>query len=172
MEFTELIKKRYSVRNYKETGVEDDKIAVILEAGRVAPTAANMQPQRFLVIKTSEGLEKLNKGIKSHNSPLAIIICSDREKVWKRSYDGKDMMEVDATIATSHMMLQAEALGLGSCWITHFDPKIIKKEFNIPDNLEAINILEIGYAEGEAKSPDRHNELRKPLEEMVFYETF
>lgn len=172
MEIIELLKKRYSVRNYKETKVENEKIALILEAGRVAPTAANMQPQRFLVVKTSEGLEKLSKVTKLHNPPLAIIVCSDRENVWKRSYDGKDTMDIDATIATDHMMIQAEALGLGSCWVASFDPVIIKKEFNIPDNLEAINLLEIGYADEEAKSPDRHNKLRKPIEDMVFYETF
>lgn len=82
------------------------------------------------------------------------------------------MMDVDASIATDHMMMAAQNLGLGTCWMTYFDPAGLKEEFNIPDNLEAINILEIGYADGEAKSPDRHKDMRKNPDEMVFIINF
>jgi nitroreductase len=172
MNFNDLAKQRYSVRKYKSVKVEEEKIQKILEAGRVAPTAKNLQPQRFLVITDEKELEKFNKVTRHHGAPLVIVICSDRETAWVRPYDSKDMMDIDATIATDHMMMAAQDMGLGSCWITYFDPEGLKKEFNIPDNLEAINILAIGYADDNPKSPDRHDTMRKPLEEMVFYNKF
>ena len=172
MDFNELARRRYTVRKYKPLKVEEEKIKKIIEAGWVAPTAKNFQPQRFLVLTDENELDKLNKVTNYHKAPLVIIVCSDRETVWHRPYDNKDMMDVDASIATDHMMMAAQDLGLGSCWMTYFDPAGLKEEFNIPDNLEAINILEIGYADGEAKSPDRHKDMRKNPDEMVFYNKF
>lgn len=172
MNFLELAKKRYSSRKYKSERVEEEKLLKILEAGRIAPTAKNAQPQRLIVVQKQEGLDKLNKGANIYGAPLAIIICTDINETWKRPFDGKVVTDIDASIITDHMMLQAEELGLGSVWICYFDPKVIKKEFNIPDNIEPINILAVGYAEGEAKSPDRHDQDRKSLGETVFYETF
>lgn len=173
MNFLELAKKRYSVRKYKDQKVEEEKLQKILEAAKIAPTAANFQPQRLLVIQKEEGLEKLKKGANVHGAPLAIIVCSDHSTSWKRSsFDGKDAADIDASIITDHMMLEATELGLGSVWICAFNPAIIKEEFNIPENFEAINILAIGYADRPAESPDRHDTKRKPLDETVFFETF
>lgn len=172
MSFFELVKTRYSVRNYTAQKVEDDKLAQILEAGRVAPTAANRQPQRLVVVKSEEGLQKLAKAAKIFNPPLAIIVCADHNGVWMRSYDRKSTVDIDASIVTDHMMLQATELGLGTLWICAFDPKVVCKEFNLPEDVEPINILVIGYACGEAKSPDRHATERKPLEETVWYDSF
>ena len=172
MDFNELAKQRYAVRQYKPLKVEEEKMKKIIEAGWVIPTAKNLQPQRFLVVNDENELVKFDKVTRYHGAPLVIIVCSDRETAWRRPYDDKDTMDIDATIATTHMMMAAQELGLGSCWITYFDPEALKKEFNIPNNLEAINILEIGYADGEAKSPDRHKEMRKPIEEIVFYNKF
>jgi nitroreductase len=172
MDFLELAKKRCSVRKYDEQKVEQEKLLKILEASRVAPTAANFQPQRLLVIQKKEGLEKLKKGANVHGAPLAIIVCSDHGTTWKRSLDGKDTADIDASIVTDHMMLEATTLGLGSIWVCAFDSTVLKKEFNIPEGFEPINILGIGYSAVPAESPDRHDTKRKPLDSTVFYETF
>lgn len=170
MDFLEIAKKRYSVRNYLPKKVENEKLMKILEAGRVAPTGANKQPQRLIVVQESEGLGKISQATNIFGAPLAIIVCGDRNKAWKRPFDGKNIVDIDASIVTDHMMLQATALGLGSVWICYFKPDVIRSGFNLPDNLEPITILAIGYAGGEAASPDRHDQLRLPLSEIVSYE--
>jgi nitroreductase len=81
-------------------------------------------------------------------------------------------VSVDATIVADHIVLEAEDLGLSSCWLTYFDPEIIRNEFNIPSNLEPIAIIAVGYADTEKASPDRHSKDRKALESLVCYETF
>jgi nitroreductase len=172
MDFLELAKKRYSVRQYQTRKVEEEKLARILEAGRVAPTGANMQPQRLIVVKEDEGLVKLKKAGNVYGAPLAIIICGDKNSVWKRPFDGKTLLDIDTSIVTDHMMLQATELGLGTIWVCYFKPDVIKKEFNLPDDIEPINILGIGYAAGESASPERHDKTRKPLKALVWYETF
>lgn len=172
MNFSELAKKRYSVRTYQPKPVEKEKIDTILQAGRVAPTAANMQPNKFLVLNDEQSLSKLTKGTNPHGAPLAIIVCADKKTAWVRPFDNASMAEIDATIATDHMMMQAEDLGLGSCWLTYFDPAIIKKEFNIPENIVPVNILVIGYDSGEPASPERHSKERKSLDSIVVYKSF
>jgi len=143
-----------------------------LEAGRIAPTAANKQPCIFLVLNDKESIEKLCKACSPHGAPLAIIICADKNTAWVRPFDKANMVEVDSTIAADHMMMCAQDLGLSSCWITYFDPKIARKEFNIPDNIVPVNILAIGYNADEPQSPDRHEQTRKPLDYMVKYSSF
>lgn len=173
MKFIDLAKKRYSVRKYQTTAVEQEKVAVILQAGGAAPTAANRQPNHFLVLDTPDSLKKLKNGANAHGAPLAIIICGDKDSVWTRPYDKKDMIDVDATIAADHMMMCAEDLGLSSCWITYFNPEIIRTEFSIPSNLIPVNILVIGYsADDKPQSPDRHAQTRKPLKDIVHYHSF
>ena len=176
MSFLELAKKRYSVRKYESKSVEEEMLLKILEAGRIAPTAANFQPQRLIVVQKEDGLTKLKKSADIKGAPLAIIICSDHNTSWKRRYDDKDTADIDASIVTTHMMLQATELGLGSVWICHFEPTILREEFKLPDNLEPINILALGYSSPEADasenaSPNRHDTKRKPLSETVFFET-
>lgn len=170
MDFLQLAKKRYSVRKYEGRKVEEEKLKRILEAGRVAPTGANRQPQRFIVVRDDKGFEKLAKGARVYGAPLAIIICADHSVTWKRSYDGKDIADIDVSIVTDHMMLQATELGLGSLWICHFDPEAIRREFNIPENIDPVNILAIGYADEEPLSPERHSEVRLPIESLILRE--
>lgn len=172
MEFLSLAKQRCSVRNYKTTAVENEKLQKILEAAHVAPTAANMQSQRLIIVQSPEGLAKLAKGVTFHGAPLAIIVCGDHENVFVRPFDKKDMVDIDATIIADHIVLEAEDLGLSTCWLTYFEPKIIKSEFNIPENIEPVEIIAIGYAAGSKASSERHAESRKPLSETVFYESF
>lgn len=170
MEFLNLAKQRYSVRDYVKRKVEEEKLQRILEAGRIAPTGANRQPQRFIVVRSEEGLSKLKGSANVYGAPLAIIVCADHSATWKRSYDRKDIADIDASIVTDHMMLEATELGLGSVWICHFNPEKLRINFNIPENIEPVNILALGYAAGEAASPDRHDTLRVPLDQLVLGE--
>jgi len=172
MSFLELAKKRYSVRKFEAKKVEEEKLLQILEAGRVAPTAANYQPQRIIVVREAPGLSKLKKAANIYEAPLAVVVCADHSSAWKRPYDGKGMVDIDATIVTDHMMMEATELGLGTVWICYFKPDVLRKEFNIPDYVEPVNILAIGYAAGQIASPDRHDQARKPLQETVSYESF
>ncbi|MCR3923500.1 MAG: nitroreductase family protein [Firmicutes bacterium] len=172
MKFLELAKKRCSVRKYEDKPVEQEKLERILEAARVAPTAANRQPHRILVVKTADGLAKLKKAGNVYEAPLAFVICADHATSWKRPIDGKDVADIDATIVTTHMMLEAADLGLDSIWVCFFDPATIKNEFALPEGVEPINILGIGYVAGDVKAPERHEVDRKPLAETVYYETF
>ena len=172
MDFLSLAKKRCSVRKYENTPVEAEKVAKLLEAAHVAPTAANMQPHRLLVIKSEEGLKKLSKGVNFHNAPLAIIVCGDHSDVFVRPFDKKNMIDIDTAIVADHIVLEAEDLGLSTCWLTYFKPDVIREEFSIPDNLEPVAIISIGYAAEEKASPQRHNSARKELESIVTYESF
>ena len=171
MAFLDLAKKRYSVRGYKADAVEPEKLQSILEAGRVAPTGANRQPQRTIVVQQPAGLAKISKAAEIFGAPLALIVCADREAAWVRPFDGKNILDIDASIVTDHMMLQAADLGLGSVWVCYFKPDVLREEFGIPSSWEPVSILAIGYASGEPASPDRHRALRKPLGETVFFET-
>ncbi len=171
MSFLDIAKQRYSVRKYETRPVEEDKLEKILEAGRVAPTAVNFQPQRLIVVREPAGLGKVQKAANIYGAPLAIIVCADYNAAWKRPHDNKNFADIDASIVTDHMMLQATELGLGTVWVGHFKPDVIRKEFNIPDHVEPVNILVVGYAAGESAPTDRHTD-RKPLKDTVFFETF
>lgn len=172
MGFIDLAKSRESVRSYSNRPVDKETLLKILEAGRIAPTGANRQPQRFVIIRDEDGMARLKKAANTFHAPLVILVCADHKQSWKRSYDRKDIADIDASIATTHMMLQATELGLGSVWICHFDPAVIKTEFNLPDHVEPVNILAIGYAEGPAKPADRHTEDRLPLKHFISYGTY
>ena len=170
MNFLEIAKSRYSVRSYTEQKVEPEKLEKILQAAHVAPTAANLQPIRLIVVQSDEGLAKIGKAANIYHAPLAVIVCSSHSKAWTRPFDNKQTVDIDASILTDHMMLEATELGLGSVWICYFKADIIKKEFNLPDDLEPINILAIGYANEESADPERHKTQRIPLNELVHYE--
>ncbi len=172
MDFLSLAKQRCSVRKYKKDAVEKEKLDKILEAARVAPTAANIQSHRLLVVSSNEGLQKLGKGVNYHGAPLAIIVCGDHANVFVRPYDKKDMVSIDATIVANHIVFEAEDLGLSSCWLTYFEPSIIRSQFNIPNNLEPVAIIALGYADTTKASPDRHSRDRKAVEDFVYYESF
>lgn len=170
MDFLELAKKRYSVRNYSDKKVENEKLDKILQAAHVAPTAANLQPIHLIVLQDKDSLEKLGKGANIYGAPLAIIVCADHAKAWVRPIDNKQTCDIDASILTDHMMIEATELGLGSVWICYFKPDIIRKEFNLPDNLEPINILAIGYSNEKSVDSERHSQTRIPISELVSFE--
>lgn len=170
MNFLDLAKKRYSVRKYTEQNVEQDKLDKILTAAHVAPTAANIQPVHLIVVREGEGLSKISKAANIYNAPLAIIVCADSSKAWERPFDGKRTTDIDASILTDHMMLEAAELGLGSVWICYFKADVIKEEFKLPDNLEPVNILAVGYGAEPSADPDRHTSTRIPMDQLVSYE--
>ena len=171
MEFSNLVADRYSVRKYEEKKVEEEKLSAILEAGRVAPSAHNSRPIKLIVVQSEEGLGKIKKATNSHGAPLVIITCGDTKTAAVRPADGRLLVDVDTSIVTDHMMLQACALGLGTCWICAFDPQSIRKEFHLPDHLEPVNLLAIGYAADNPLSPEKHDQRRKTIAELVAYET-
>ena len=167
MDFLKLASERYSVRSFQPRPVEDKDLERILQAGHLAPTACNLQPQRILVIKSEAAIEKLRKCTKCHfEAPTALLVCYDKTECWKRKYDGASSGEIDASIVTTHMMLEAASLGVGSTWVMHFIPEAIKTEFHIPDHIEPVALLVMGYPAADAGPFPGHTAFR-PLEEII-----
>lgn len=172
MTFSQLAEKRFSCRKFKDTKVEQEKVDIILKSALVAPTAVNKQPQRILVLTEEEKLETLNECTKySFNAPLCFIICYDRNLAYVRRYDNKNSAEIDASIVTTHMMLQAQDIGLGTTWVMAFDPEKIRKCFSIPENLEIAALLPTGYPADDAPVNPLHNTFID-IDEMVSYNEF
>jgi len=172
MEFEKLIAERYSVRKFKAEHLPDECISKILDAAHKAPTGCNFQPQRILVLNSSESLEKLKKCTKCHfDAPTAILVCYNEEESWKRVYDDALSAPVDAAIVTTHMMLAAYNIGIGSCWVMHFDPTAMKEAFNIPENIKPLALLVMGYPDDNATPHEFHTKFR-PIEEIVVYDKF
>lgn len=172
MDFLKLAYERYSVRKFEDKHLEQEVIEQILAAGHVAPTGCNYQPQRILVMNSDESMAKLKRCTKCHfNAPTAMLVCYNKDESWERKYDGALSAPVDASIVTTHMMLMAHSVGVGSCWVMHFDPAAMKEEFHIPDNYIPQALLVMGYPHKESKPIEMHSKVR-PMDEVVFYETF
>jgi len=173
MEFLDLAKKRYSCRSFDTSKkIEQEKIEKILEAARVAPTGRNSQSQKILVITDEEELAKLG-GCTQYGwgAPLVMLICYDKNESWKRGYDGADGGLIDASIVTTHMMLEVADLGLGATWVGAFDPEAARKIYDVPNDYEIVAFLPIGYPSLEAH-PSRLHEDRKALDKIAFYNKF
>ncbi len=172
MDFLKLATERYSVRKFKNEHLEQNIIDEILNAGHLAPTGCNYQPQRILVLNTDASTEKLQKCTKCHfGAPTAMLVCYNKDESWVRKYDGALSAPVDACIVTTHMMLRAYDLGVGSTWVMHFDPNAMREEFNIPENIIPVALLVMGYPADDAQPLNLHNEYR-PIEDVVVYDTF
>ena len=172
MDFLEFARDRYSVRKFESRHLEKEVIDKILECGHIAPTGCNYQPQRILVLNSDEAIEKLKKCTKCHfDAPTAMLICYNKDESWVRKYDGALSSPVDASIVTTHLMLMAHSLGVGSCWVMHFDPFAVRSEFNIPENIEPLALLVMGYPHKESRPLELHSKVR-PIDEVVFYDTF
>jgi nitroreductase len=170
--FIDLVKKRYSVRKYKSLGIDDNILNQILEAGRLAPSACNFQPWNFIVIRNNDTLERLWDVYPRdwfRQAPVVIVIGGDHKQSWKRA-DGKDHCDVDIAIAVDHMTLAAAELGLGTCWVCNFDREKCSRLLHLPENIEPIVILPLGYPDDTGPS-ERHIS-RKNVNEIVFYEKF
>lgn len=172
MNFIELVKERYSCRSFLEKPVEKEKIDLILEAGRLAPTAGNFQPQRILVITDTEKINQLKECTAfTFNAPIIFAICYDKEASWKRKFDGKDEGVIDVGIVATHMMLQITELGLASTLVGYFDPIKATKILSIPENYEIENLLPFGYPALDGKPSTKHFE-RKDIKEIVYWNNF
>jgi len=165
MDFQELIKKRYSVRAYRPDAVEDAKIARVLEAARLAPTAANRQAFRVIVIPV-KGREADLRRIYGRDwfiqAPLVLCVCAVPSEGWVRKADGWNAAEVDATIVMSHIVLAAAAEGLGTCWIAAFDPAAAREVLGLPPEVIPSAFTPLGYA-ADAPAPKK----RRALDELV-----
>jgi nitroreductase len=167
MDFAELIRTRYSVRAYKRSPVEEDKLQEVLEAARLAPTAANRQPFKLIVIRTAgrEGeLQRIYHRDWFVQAPLVLCACAIPARGWVR-VDGKPYTDVDVAIAMDHLILAATNVGLGTCWIAAFDPSAAREVLNLPADVEPIAFTPLGYP---ADKPG--SKVRKPLSDLVQYE--
>ena len=172
MNFSKLASERFSCRKFKEQEVEQEKIDEILRSAMVAPTAVNKQPQRILVLNDKEKLKKLDECTKyGFNAPLCFVICYDRDKAYNRGYDGKNSAEIDASIVTTHMMLQAQDLGLGTTWVMAFNPIAVRECYSIPDNLEILALLPTGYPAEDVQVSPMHSKFID-IKDMVSYNEF
>lgn len=172
MEFNKLITDRYSVRKFEQKHLPQEVIDKILQAGHKAPTGCNYQPQRILVLNSDESISKLRECTKCHfNAPTAMLVCHNKDESWKRPYDGALSSSVDAVIVAAYMMLAAQQEGVGSCWVMHFNPLVMREKFNIPENIEPTALLVMGYPSPDAEPLDLHFSSR-PMEEVVFYDSF
>ncbi len=169
MDFEKLSGSRYSLRKYSDRPVEPEKLALILEAGRNAPTAHNLQPQRIFVIQSPEALEKADGCMGSHfHPPVILAVGYDADEAWKRETDGKNHGEIDAAIAATQMMLQAADLGLGTTYVGMFEPEKLWASFPEMHGTMPVAMLTLGYP-AEGAHPSRLHGSRKPLEELVKY---
>ena len=169
MEFSELIKSRESIRNYDPSRpVPDEVMKRILEAGRIAPSACNMQPWKFLVISSPGMLEKV-RGCYNRDwfrdAPHVIAVVGLKDQGWARSFDMYRSQETDAAIAMTHIILAAENEGVGTCWIANYDPAKLRKALGITAGQEIFGITPLGYTKtGFQKSVVKK---RKDLGEVV-----
>ena len=169
MEFLQLSEARYSLRKFSDRPVEAEKLAAILEAGRNAPTAHNLQPQRIFVLRSPEALEKADACTAAHfHPPVILVVAYDPEAAWKRETDGKNHGEIDASIAATQMMLEAADLGLGTTYVGMFEPEKLLAAFPEMAGLCPIAMLPLGYT-AEGAHPSRLHNDRKPMEELVKY---
>jgi len=157
--FIELAKNRYSVRSFDPRPVEPDKLNQILEAGRIAPTAHNNQPQRIKVLTSSGELSAADECTRCRfGAPAVLLVCYDKPACWVRRFDGAISGEIDAGIVTTHMMLAAQDLGLGTCWVMYFDAAKATELFELPENIIPAAMLPIGYPSKTAAPSPQHSD--------------
>lgn len=193
MDFMDISKMRVTVRKFAQRPVEQDKIEKILEAGRWAPTAVNYQPQRILVLNTLENLEKVKsfctfnydkkyadlteecddkehgQNVYYYGAPLVLFVSYDETVCWHHPQSSKSSGVTDATIVTTHMMLEAASLGLATVWISYFDEHKAKKLLNLPENWQPVCMLYIGYPAEDFKPNPNMSGKRFPIEKTCFY---
>ena len=167
MKFQELVNKRYSVRSYKPDAVEDGKLQQVIEAARLAPTAANRQPFRLIVIHTAGKEAELRRVYDKAwfvEAPIVICACGISEETYVRP-GGRSYLDVDVAIAMDHLIMAAADLGLGTCWIGAFDAAAAREVLGIPESVEPIIFTPRGYPADRLRP-----KTRRPTEELVRYE--
>ena len=162
MKFLELARERYSVRSFKKDPIEREKLEAIIEAGRVAPTACNNQPQKIYVVKSEDKLQALSQVCRfTFGAPTILVIGYDKERDWKnRLMPGYGSGETDAAIVCTHMMLAAWEQGIGSCWVGYFNAANVSRVLELPENIVVTAMLPIGYAAEGAEPLALHSSFR------------
>ena len=170
MTFHELASARYSVRAYKPDPIEQKTLDLILEAGRVAPTACNYQPQKIYVVTSEKNRKKLAEVSPcTFDAPVILVVCYDKDREAKIPLrPGYAFGEMDATIVCTHMMLQAWELGVGSCWVGMFNDEAVSNALSLPENVQVAALLPIGYPADGVKPAHLHSKIR-PAEETIAY---
>ena len=167
MEFTEVIKNRYSCKNYSEKQVTKEQMEAILEAGRTAPTAKNLQEQKIYVVQSEEGLEKIDRATPCrYGAPTVLVVAFNTREVFTYPGGSRDSGIEDAAIVATHLMLGAYNAGVDSCWLNKFNPEELKKDLGLPEEEEILMLLDLGYASENAKPLANHFS-RKELTETV-----
>ena len=170
MEYSELIAARYSVRAYRPDPVEDEKLQAVLEAARLAPTAANRQPFQLVVMRTAGREAQIGRIYRRPwfvQAPLVIAVCAISSQAWVRESDRFNARLIDAAIVADHLILAAADQGLGTCWIAAFDVNAAREVLCLPEEAEPVIFTPLGYAAAEPGP-----KTRKPLSELVRYETW
>ena len=169
MEFKEVVKNRYSCKKYSGRKVEAEKLTAILEAGRVAPTAKNLQEQHVYVVQSEEMLAKID-GVTPcrYGAPTVLVVAFDKNNVFTYPGGKRNSGVEDATIVATHMILAAADEGVDSCWINFFDPEKMEEVLGLPENEEILMVMDLGYA-AEGAGPLPNHSSRKPLSETVSY---
>lgn len=168
MEFTDVIKNRYSCKKFDSSKeVSAEKINAILEAGRVAPTAKNLQEQKIYVIQSKEILAKIDETTPCrYGAPVVICVAFNKNNVFTYPGDKRNSGIEDATIVATQMILAAYNEGVDSCWLNFFDPEILAQKLGLPKDEEILMLMDIGYA-AEGTGPLPNHSSRKPLTETV-----
>ncbi len=170
MEFIELAKKRYSVRKYANKPIEREKLNLVLEAARVAPTAKNLQPQRIYVIQSAEGLAKVDALTPCRfGAPTVLLFTNNTDEEWNNPLETSVRAGVeDVSIVATHAMLEAEDLGLGTCWVNYFPNTELEKAFGLPKNERSVLLMPIGYPASDAAPGPNHAASKKTDEFVKF----
>ena len=164
--FKALCTARYSCRQYKSDPVEREKLAYIQECVRLAPSAVNRQPWRFLVIDDEPRLSQVKACYQREwiaNVPVIVLCCVNRSEAWTRRYDGHNHADIDIAIATEHLCLAASEQGLGNCWVCNFDIEMLRQTGLVPEGFEPAVLVPIGYPADTL--PDKQ---RKPHDEVWY----
>ena len=169
MEFKEVVKNRYSCKKFNGEKVSSEKIEAILEAGRLAPTAKNLQEQHIYVLQSEEMLAKIDAVTPCrYNAPTVLVVAFDKNNVFTYPGDKRDSGAEDASIVATHMILAAADEGVDSCWVNFFDPEKTAEALGLPENEEVLMLMDLGYA-AEGAGPLANHDSRKPLSETVTY---
>lgn len=169
MEFKEVVKNRYSCKKFSEKQIPQSKLDAILEAGRLAPTAKNLQEQRIYVVQSPDMLSKIDAVTPCrYGAPTVIVVAFDNNNVFTYPGGKRDSGVEDATIIATHMILAAADEEVDSCWINFFDPEKAAEELGLPSNEEVLMLMDLGYAADGAGPLENHGK-RKPIAETVSY---
>ena len=169
MEFKEVVKNRYSCKKFDGRQISEEQLSAILEAGRVAPTAKNLQEQRVYVIRSEAGLKVVDKHTPCrYGAPTVLLVAYDKSRVFTYPGGKYESGAEDAAIVATHMMLAAYDVGVDSCWLNFFNPDELKKELGLKENETILMLLDLGYA-AKGAGPLPNHMSRKELSETVRY---